>query len=342
MIKPIGIVIHSTATPGVMAADWFGRWNKSYKAGEIDRQVCTHAFVDDEECWQYLPWNYRGWHVGGAGNDTHIGIELCEPKDWATNKKYFDKVYANAVELCVLLVKMYNIPVENIIDHAQAYRMGLGSNHVDVGHWFPKFGKNMDMFREDVRKALTPVVSKPTTSPVSRSGQVEYTVVSGDTLSGIGQKFSVDWQKIAQANKITNPNLIRVGQKLVIPTSRPAEPTEMTGTVKVNSTLNVRSGAGTKYKIIGSLKNGAKVTVLDKSGSWYKIKYGNTIGYVSEQYLEVSGVSKAPAQYVVKRGDTLSEIAKKNGYTVAELAKFNGIKNPSMIRVGQVIKFPDK
>ena len=55
-ITPKGIMVHSTATPGVMAADWFSRWNKSYKAGEINRQVCVHAFLDDKEVWQYLPW----------------------------------------------------------------------------------------------------------------------------------------------------------------------------------------------------------------------------------------------------------------------------------------------
>ena len=73
-ITPKGIMVHSTAVPGVMAADWFSRWNKSYKAGEINRQVCVHAFVDDKEVWQYLPWDHRGWHAGGAANNTHIGV----------------------------------------------------------------------------------------------------------------------------------------------------------------------------------------------------------------------------------------------------------------------------
>jgi N-acetylmuramoyl-L-alanine amidase len=48
-IVPKGIVVHSTAAPGVMEADWFSRWNRSYRAGEINRQVCVHAFVDDKE-----------------------------------------------------------------------------------------------------------------------------------------------------------------------------------------------------------------------------------------------------------------------------------------------------
>ena len=29
-ITPKGIMVHSTATPGVMAGEWFARWNKSY------------------------------------------------------------------------------------------------------------------------------------------------------------------------------------------------------------------------------------------------------------------------------------------------------------------------
>lgn len=270
-IKPVGIVVHSTATPGVMAASWFSRWNKSYKAGETDRQVCVHAFLDDKECWQYLPWDHRGWHVGGSANNTHIGFEICEPKN-LLDKDYFEKAYANAVELCVMLVKMYDIPVEKIIDHAQAHRMGLGSNHADVGHWFPKHGKNMDIFRADVRKALAgSPVAVPAPKPTSVAVTFVHMVRFGETLSSIGKKYGVAWQKIAEANKLTNPNLIMVGQKLVIP-----------------------------------------------------------------------GKKTAPAPYTVKRGDTLGAIAKKYGYMVTELSSFNGIKNPNLIQIGQVIKFPAK
>ncbi|KYC67158.1 GH25 family lysozyme [Heyndrickxia coagulans] len=56
-----------------------------------------------------------------------------------------------------------------------------------------------------------------------------------------------------------------------------------------------------------------------------------------------SGVKTAPAAtskakvYVVKRGDTLGEIAKKYGTTVAKLAKLNGIKNVNRIFVGEKI-----
>ena len=64
--------------------------------------------------------------------------------------------------------------------------------------------------------------------------------------------------------------------------------TVQTGTVKVSNSLNVRSGAGTNYSVLGSLSNGAKVEIVGTSGSWYKIKYGSGYGYVSKDYVTVS------------------------------------------------------
>lgn len=162
-----GIMIHSTAAPGVMARAWFSRWNKSYRAGEINRQVCVHAFVDDKEVWQYLPWNHRGWHAGGRANDTHIGIEICEPAGFsysaASNmagynvsqqEPYFRKAWDNTVELCVMLCKEYGLTEKDVIGHAEGYRQGIASNHADPLHWFPKHGENMNTFRKAVADKL--------------------------------------------------------------------------------------------------------------------------------------------------------------------------------------------
>ena len=69
--------------------------------------------------------------------------------------------------------------------------------------------------------------------------------------------------------------------------------TTQSGTIKVNGALNVRSGAGTSYSVIGSLSNGAKVEIVETSGSWYKIKYGSGYGYVSKDYVTVSSSSNS-------------------------------------------------
>jgi LysM repeat protein len=50
--------------------------------------------------------------------------------------------------------------------------------------------------------------------------------------------------------------------------------------------------------------------------------------------------SARPRTYRVKAGDTLSGIAVAFGTSVKELADLNGITNPSLIRVGQVLKIP--
>lgn len=69
-------------------------------------------------------------------------------------------------------------------------------------------------------------VKTPTPSPVSTrvptptatpSGPITYTVQPGDTLSAIAQKFDTTVAAIQEANKIENPDLISVGQVLVIP-----------------------------------------------------------------------------------------------------------------------------
>ncbi|WP_257147899.1 SH3 domain-containing protein [Bacillus thuringiensis] len=61
---------------------------------------------------------------------------------------------------------------------------------------------------------------------------------------------------------------------------------EAIGDYYVNaSTLNVRSGAGTNYGIIGALQKGTKVTVLSEQNGWSKINYNGKNGYISSQYL---------------------------------------------------------
>ena len=65
-----------------------------------------------------------------------------------------------------------------------------------------------------------------------------YTVKSGDTLSGIGSKFGVSYQKIAADNNISNPNIIHPGQVLKIYTDQQQQPVYETYTVKSGDTLS--------------------------------------------------------------------------------------------------------
>ena len=138
-----GITIHSTAEPGVRAEDWFALWNKP-ASEQNGREVCVHAFLDDAGVMQYLPWNHRGWHAGGSDNNDHIGIEICEPPhmayltefdivgyDAAAQQPYFDRIWQNAVELCVFLIHEFpTITVDEIISHSEGYARGTASGHL--------------------------------------------------------------------------------------------------------------------------------------------------------------------------------------------------------------------
>ncbi|NLC66684.1 MAG: SH3 domain-containing protein, partial [Clostridium sp.] len=61
------------------------------------------------------------------------------------------------------------------------------------------------------------------------------------------------------------------------------------GTHITTNNLNLRRGAGTNYGILLTIPKGGKVEVLSTSGSWSKVNYKGTTGFVSSQYLKVTG-----------------------------------------------------
>lgn len=185
-IVPKGIMVHSTGANNPYLKRYVGpddgllgknpynnHWNQEKPDG---RQVCVHAFIGKLAdgtiaTYQTLPWNHRGWHAGGIANNTHIGFEICE--DGLSDSSYFNKVYREAVELCVYLCKIYGLTEKNIICHSEGYKLGIASNHVDVIHWFPKHGKSMDTFRAEVKRLLTASETPKPPSPPKKLYRVQ-------------------------------------------------------------------------------------------------------------------------------------------------------------------------
>ena len=146
VIKPKGVMVHSTGAnnpnlrryvqPVSTTPDRAGllarlgtnpngnHWNRA------GLNVCVHGFIGkladgSVAAVQTLPWDRRGWHAGDgssgkSANDTHISFEICE--DGLDDPDYFAR--------------------------------GIASNHGDVLHWFPRFGKSMDDFRAEVAAEL--------------------------------------------------------------------------------------------------------------------------------------------------------------------------------------------
>ena len=165
-IRPQGVMVHSTGANNPSVAryvpgdDVIGRNQYGNDWDRPGLEKCAHAFVGrfsdgSVGTVQTLPWNRRGWHCGrgknGSANDTHISFEICE--DSLTDASYFEAVYQESVELTAYLCKEYNLdPLADgvVICHQEGYQHGIASNHGDVLHWFPNFGKSMNDFRVDV------------------------------------------------------------------------------------------------------------------------------------------------------------------------------------------------
>lgn len=71
---------------------------------------------------------------------------------------------------------------------------------------------------------VSPTPDAPHTVPDMRTETEEYTVQAGDSLGQIAQRYGVDLQSLIEANNILNPNLLEVGQLLVIPAPNPLPP----------------------------------------------------------------------------------------------------------------------
>jgi peptidoglycan-N-acetylglucosamine deacetylase len=57
----------------------------------------------------------------------------------------------------------------------------------------------------------------PKPTPPPPVGATYHTVQSGETLGKIAQQYGITTAALANANGIANPNMIRVGQKLIVP-----------------------------------------------------------------------------------------------------------------------------
>lgn len=264
---PQGLMLHSVGCPQPKAEIFIQKWNKP------GVEKAAHAFVEPDAVYQTLPWDYRGWHAGGAANNTHIGVEMTEPAtikytggsswvdlDPTATETFIRKTYANAAALFAELCRQFALdPLADgvIISHKEAHARGLASNHGDPEHLWSKFGLTMDGFRAEVAKRMS-------------SATVTYRVLAGEYSKADDAKMQA--RKLLAAG-FTAIVLDDAGSKL---------PLQRTGMVQVQSSLRIRSGPGTGYAVTGRLKNNDRVTVTEEKNGWGRLQQG---GWVSLDYI---------------------------------------------------------
>ena len=171
-----GMYLHSIGCPCEKAQNIINNENQS-GAGAAVQAVIQH----DGQVLEGLPvypeskTAIRNWHCGsgskGSGNNTHIGVEMCEPAtikyiggsswvevgDGTNTKAVVLANYKNAVEYFALRCKQFGLdPLKDgvVISHKEGHARGYASNHGDPEHLWKPFGLTMDGFRKDVRAMM--------------------------------------------------------------------------------------------------------------------------------------------------------------------------------------------
>lgn len=165
-IKVSGGMLHSVGCPQPDPKVFQQTWNKP------GAKACVHAVVGkDGVVLQCLPWNHRGWHAGGSGNNNLIGIEMTEPAtikyvsgsnwielgDGSNTKAHVLATYKHAVDFFAYIAKEFGFDPLNsncLMSHSEGHKKGVASAHGDVEHLWKHFGLSMSKFRIDVKNAM--------------------------------------------------------------------------------------------------------------------------------------------------------------------------------------------
>ncbi len=237
-----------------------------------------------------------------------------------------------------------------------------------------KLKNNLTDYVEGVVKAIADYGGYEYTPPGMSGSNNTYTVVKGDTLSGIANKFNTTVSELKELNHLTS-DLIQIGQVLFIPTTI-TTPVYSTYTVVKGDTLY---GIASKYDIsvdeLKSLNNltsntlyiGQQLKVpekdIEESEEYeiYTVVKGDSLWLISQKYdvpvddlielnnletvnLQIGDKLKIPKAtskktYIVQKGDSLWSIAKDYNISVEELKLANNLTS-NLLAIGQQLIIP--
>jgi LysM repeat protein len=169
-----------------------------------------------------------------------------------------------------------------------------------------------------------------------RAAEITHVVARGDTLNRIAARYKASITRIVSANKISNPDIIRIGQEILIPAGGGGSSNGIstrTGQYHVVARGETVEGIAAKYR-------GVTADDITRANGIINGRiYAGAALYLSGPGFVASG-SGGSTKYTVQSGDRLGDIAAKYGVSVSDLAAQNNISNANLIRVGQVLVIP--
>lgn len=88
------------------------------------------------------------------------------------------------------------------------------------------------------------------------------------------------------------------------------------------ATVNIRTGPGLSYEVIGAMKQGDKAQQISRSGDWIEIRHGNREGWVASWLVQAGTTEERPQQVAVASVDSLN-IRAQASLSAAVLSKMN-------------------
>ena len=160
----------------------------------------------------------------------------------------------------------------------------------------------------------------------------------GQTLGSIARRYGTNVRALTRINGLRSAHLIRVGQRLQVPTRGegiwPAKNVRRATRATVHT---VRRGESLDRIARRYKTTVAALTRLNDIRKPSLIRVGQKIrlaGHANEA---------TPRKYVkhkVRRGQTLGSIARRYGTSVATLKRLNGVRNVRLLQIGQVLRVP--
>jgi membrane-bound lytic murein transglycosylase D len=186
--------------------------------------------------------------------------------------------------------------------------------------------------------------------PEKRVTFVEHFVARGETMGGIARKYRVSSRLLAEANPKVRPTRLRPGQRLIVPTGgaissamarRMADPVVPAGTNR-SGYHRVRRG-----ETLSEIADEYGVTQRELR-DWNSLPRSGMIR--AGQRLRVAApkdagkptttVASDSRTHVVRRGETLTGLAKRYGVSVQAIREANGMGHDAMLRAGVALRIP--
>jgi membrane-bound lytic murein transglycosylase D len=187
---------------------------------------------------------------------------------------------------------------------------------------------------------------------------LEHTVTRGQTLSGIAQRYHVSTRLVVEANPRLNGRRLRPGQRVIVPTGgalstsvarRMADPVEPASSspsgfhrVRRGETL---SGLATEYGVtVRQLQawNALGTSAQVRAGQRLRVVAPSGRKSVSPKppVVASSGGTSTERVHRVRRGETLTGLARRYGVSIQALRDANGMSAGESLRAGATLKIP--